>query len=318
MKILFMGTPNFSVPILEAIHKNYEICGVVTQPDKPVGRKKVLTPSPVKEKALELNLPIYQPQRIKEEVKTLLALEPDVIITAAYGQILPKELLEVPPYKAVNVHASLLPKLRGGAPIQRAIMRGFKETGVTIMYMSQKMDAGAILNQKALPIASDETSETLFEKLSYLGRDLLLETLPKLFENNLTPIPQNTKDVTYAYNLKPEEELLDFNELGDTLEAKIRAFYPEPNTYTYLDLEKLKVIEAKFSSCENFYKHHSDAPNGTVLKIIENGIAIKTPNGKLIITKLQLAGKKAMDVKDFMNGAGKSKVKLGMILKTPH
>lgn len=311
MRILFMGTPTFSVPILKALHQDYTVCAVVTQPDKPVGRKQILTPSPVKEAALALNLPVLQPRRIKDELETITALKPDVIITAAYGQILPKALLDYPKKGAINVHASLLPELRGGAPIQRAIERRYKTTGVTIMKMSQKMDAGAIYAQKAMTIDEDETSDTLFEKLSFIGKDLLLKVLPDILSNKLHAVPQNEELVTYAYNIKPEEELLDFNMPGEMLEAKIRAFYPTPNTYTYLESDKLKVIKADFHQTTT----KSTIKNGTVVDITNQGIVVKTPTGYLTLKHVQLAGKKAMPVNDFMNGIGKTRVKVGIIFK---
>lgn len=318
MKILFMGTPTFSVPILEALAEKYPVCGVVTQPDKPVGRKKVLTPPPVKQSAEALNIPVFQPRKIKEDYQSLIDLKADCIVTAAYGQIIPKALLDAPEYGAINIHASLLPKLRGGAPIQRAIERRHKETGITIMKMSTRMDAGDIYKQKALPINERETSETLFPKLSLLGRDMIIEVLPEIFAKTLHATPQNEEEATYAYNIKPEEEYLDFNQAGEDLDAKIRAFYPEPNTYTYLHKEKLKVIQAEFFNCESFFTLHGDKENGQILKIIDDGIGVKTPTGALMLKVVQLQGKKAMPVKDFMNGAGKHKVFEGMVLKKPH
>lgn len=317
MNIVFMGTPEFSVPILTALAERYTIVGIVTQPDKPVGRKRILSASPVKNEALSLGLTLLQPQRIRVDYDAILALNPDLIITAAYGQILPKALLERPRYGAINVHASLLPKLRGGAPVQRAIERGHKTTGITIMKMATKMDAGDIYAQKAIAIEKDETSGTLFPKLSQLGRDLLIEVLPSILSGALTATPQNEDAVTYAYNLKPEEEYLDFNQPGEQLEAKIRAFYPEPSTYTYLGEEKFKIRKAEFFNCESFFPLHGNKANGEVLKIIDNGIGIKTETGALIATEVQLQGRKAMAARDFMNGIGKAKIVPGLILKKP-
>lgn len=311
MNIVFMGTPSFSVPILKALHETYGVRLVVTQPDMPVGRKRILTPTPVKTYALEQQIEVFQPVKIKQDYQKIIDLNPDIIITAAYGQIIPEVIINTPKYKAINVHASLLPKYRGGAPIQRAIMNNDKETGITIMMMSKAMDAGDILSQKSIPIESHDTGESLFEKLSLLGRDLLLETLPKIFDQTITPVPQNENLVTYAYNLKPEEELLDFNDQVENLEAKIRAFYKEPNTYTFIDHQKLKVIKASIHQCDNFMKHHSEQENGTIIKFFDNGIAVKCQNGALILTEVQLAGKKAMSAKDFMNGSGRQLLKIG-------
>ncbi|WP_373780824.1 methionyl-tRNA formyltransferase, partial [Jeotgalibaca porci] len=193
-KIIFMGTPEFSVPILQALFDSeYEVIAVVTQPDRPVGRKRILTPPPVKELALKYTVPIFQPEKISgsEEMAALIALEADVIVTAAYGQFLPTKLLNAPKHRAINVHASLLPKYRGGAPVHYAIINGDKETGVSIMYMERKMDAGDVLSQKSIPITSSDDVQTMFDKLSTLGRDLLMETLPKLFTGDINPVPQD-------------------------------------------------------------------------------------------------------------------------------
>lgn len=314
MNIVFMGTPKFSVPILEALHQTYGVKMVVTQPDKPVGRKKVLTPPPVKEKALELGINVFQPKQIKKETETILNENPDIIITAAYGQILPEVLLNTPPFKAVNVHASLLPLLRGGAPIQRAIERGFKETGVTVMYMHKKMDAGDIISQKTVKLDQTETADELFETLSEVGKTLLMDTLPYIFDGSIRPIPQDINKVTYAYNITREEERLDFSLPVEALEAKIRAFYSKPNTYTTLHNKKLKVIKARIHQCQNFVKNHAEEPAGKVIKFFDDGIAVKAKNGALVLTEVQLEGKKAMPASEFMKGAGQNLLKIGDIL----
>ena len=208
LKIVFMGTPNFSVPILEALIEKYEVVGVVTQPDKEVGRKRILQPTPVKECALAHNVKVFQPKNIREEYQEIIDLNPDLIVTAAYGQIVGTKLLKYPKYKSINVHASLLPLYRGGAPIHKAIMDGQKETGVTIMYMEKKMDAGDILAQRSMPILDTDNCGLMFEKLSYLGRDLLIETIEKLIDGSIVPLKQDESKVTYAYNISKEEELL--------------------------------------------------------------------------------------------------------------
>ena len=204
-KIVFMGTPDFSVPVLQRIlHDGYEVIAVVTQPDRPVGRKRVMTPPPVKVEALKHNIPVYQPEKIRnrEDLDQILALEPDLIVTAAFGQILPKELLDAPKLGCINVHASLLPELRGGAPIHYAILEGKKQTGITIMYMAEKLDAGDILTQAAVEIAEDDNVGTLHDKLSAIGSDLLSETLPKLIAGELKGIPQDDAKATFASNIK--------------------------------------------------------------------------------------------------------------------
>jgi methionyl-tRNA formyltransferase len=314
MNIVFMGTPNFSVPILEALAKTYTVKLVVTQPDKPVGRKRILTKTPVKEKAEALNIPVFQPTRIKTNFQPILDANPDIIITAAYGQLIPEILLTEPPFNAINVHASLLPKLRGGAPIQRAIERLHKETGVTIMYMAKGMDTGDIIAQQSIIIKNDDTSETLFNTLSHLGTDLLIKTLPTIFNGTHKRIKQNNQDASYAYNIKRDEERLDFTKDAIILDAKIRAYYPEPNTYTITNGKKLKVIKSRLHHCENFDKNHRQDANGQVIKHFKDGFAVKCNQGVLVITEVQLAGKKAMSSRDFLNGAGKQLVSVGTVL----
>ena len=306
MRIVFFGTPSFSVPILEALHHQYEVVLVVTQPDTYDYKKKVMRFSPVKEKAIELGLDVCQPERIKTSVNEVLNTHPDIIITAAYGQILPKPLLEIPPYKAINVHASLLPKLRGGAPIQRAIERLHQCTGVTIMQMVPKMDAGAIIAQSSLTINPRDTSDILFEKLSHLGVKLLLQTLPLIKRNEATYTPQNEDDATYAYALKREEEKLDFHRTAEQLDAKIRAFYPSPNTYFNVQNTSIKVIEAHFLT----NNHMESIVPGTIVGIDKNALQIQSLQGILCITKVQLPGKKAMPIAAFMNGKGQVLIKI--------
>ncbi len=314
MNIVFMGTPDFSVPLLEALHERYTIKLVVTQPDMPKGRKRILTAPPIKEKAEALGLDVYQPASIKQAYQPILDASPDIIVTAAYGQIIPDVLLETPPHKAINVHASLLPALRGGAPIQRAIERRHKETGITIMRMAKKMDAGDILIQRTLTIREDETGSSLFNRLSHLAKDLLIDSLPKIIDGTLTPSPQNHEEATYAYTLKREEERLDFNQSVLDLDAKIRAFYETPNTYTTINGQKLKVIKARIHTCSNFLKNHAEEANGTVIKTLDDGVVIKCSDGALVLTRVQLAGKKPMTASEFMRGLGKRLLDKGVVL----
>ncbi len=299
MNIVFMGTPDFSVPILNALADAYRISLVVTQPDKPKGRKRKLAKPPVKEAAEALDLPVFQPRRLKDSVEEVLACDPDLIVTAAYGQILPGKLLDHPPHGAVNVHASLLPKLRGGAPIQRAIERAHDETGITIMKMGRGMDTGPIIAQRAVPIAQDETGGSLFKKLSLLGRDLLLETLGDYLDGEIQAKDQNDEEATYAYAIKPGEEALDLTRPADALERKIRAFHPEPNTYLPIADRRLKVIRAQadMSAC-------ADQP-GTVMGMSEKGPVIACGKGSLTLLEVQPPSKKPMDAVSFMNGAGR-------------
>ncbi len=314
MKIVFMGTPDFSVPILRKLHKDYNVVLVVTKPDTPQGRKRIMTPPPVKVYAERHKIPCFQPSHIKRDYQPILDAEPDLIITAAYGQIIPKALLDFPRLGCINVHASLLPKLRGGAPIQRAIERRHTTTGVTIMEMVKAMDAGDILAQVSLKIDPLETAGTLFDKLSNLGAELLMTTLPDVKHQRIKAQPQNPDEVTYAYNITRAEERLDFSQSVFDLEAKIRAFHPQPNTYAIVNDKKLKIIFSRVHQCQNFFTKHQDTPNGTILKHFEDGFAIKCPDGALVATHVQLEGKNPMTAEQFLRGAGQNLVKIGEIL----
>ena len=208
VKVVFMGTPDFSVPVLEGLIENYQVIGIVTQPDRKVGRRQEVVFSPVKEVALKHNIPVFQPEKIRSDYTDILALEPDIIITCAYGQIIPKEILEYPKYGCINVHASLLPKLRGGAPIHHAIIDGYDKTGITIMYMDEAMDSGDIISQRETKILDLDTVESLHDRLSSLGRELLLDTLPSILDGSAKRVKQDADSVTYAYNIQREEEYL--------------------------------------------------------------------------------------------------------------
>lgn len=315
MKIVFMGTPNFSVQILESVHKKYGVDLVVTQPDKFVGRKKVLTFSPVKAKAVELNIPVFQPRQIKTEYQEVLDVQPDIIITAAYGQIIPQEIIDYPKLGCINVHGSLLPKLRGGAPIQRAIERGHSKTGVTIMYMAMKMDSGDIISQREIDILDSDNSGTLFDKLSDLGNDLLLDTLPSIFDGTNNRYPQNLDEVTYGFNLKREEELIDWSKTPQEIERKLRAFSPGPYLYTTIDGKALKVFDVEIHNCTEFEKHHGHQEDGSILKIFDDAIGVKANNGVIKIKEVQLSGKQRQTVKVFMNGAGRNLIRVNKVFK---
>lgn len=298
LNIVFMGTPQFSVPILEALIETHNVIGVVTQPDKEVGRKKILTPTPVKECALKHNIPVYQPKKIRKEFEEIKALNPDIIITAAYGQIVGMELLDSPKYRSINVHGSLLPKYRGGAPIQRSIMNGDEYTGITIMYMEKGMDSGDILSQRKLKIEEEDNNETVFEKMSYLGRDLLLETLPLLIEGNITPLKQNESEVTYAYNILPEEELLDFSKNARCVFNHIRALSPAPGAYFMLKGEKIKIYASKVSELT----HQEEV--GSIINVSKKGFMIACGEGTVLeILEIQQTGKNRISARDFANGA---------------
>ncbi|MGN7310361.1 methionyl-tRNA formyltransferase [Alkalicoccobacillus gibsonii] len=306
MNIVFMGTPDFAVPVLSALHSTYPVKAVVTQPDRPVGRKKTLTPPPVKVKAEELGLPVLQPEKIKNEWQIVADLEPDLIVTAAFGQILPQELLDVPKYKCLNVHASLLPEYRGGAPIHQAIIDGKKETGITIMYMAQKLDAGDILSQESVKISGDDNVGTLHDKLSEIGAPLLIRTIKQLLNNEITPIKQDDEKATFARNISREMEKLDWSKSAKDLYNQIRGLCPWPVAYTTLEGQNLKVWKAELVEEES-----TESESGVIVKLNDEGLFISTGNkGMIKITELQPAGKKRMDAAAFYRGVGQ-KVALG-------
>lgn len=298
LKIVFMGTPTFSVPILEALIEKYDVIGVVTQPDKCVGRKQEIKFSPVKECALKHNIPLFQPVKIREDYQNIIDLNPDLIVTAAYGQIVGMKLLNSPKFRSINVHASLLPKYRGGAPIHEAIKRGEKKTGVSIMYMEKKMDAGDILGVKEVPITDDDNCGTMFEKLSYAGRDILMEVIPLLVEGKITPIKQNEEEATFAYNVTKEEERIDFNQSSRDVFNHIRAYNPYPICHMVLGNDVIKVYNSRVSN----ETHHQDP--GTVIKATKQGFLMACGDNTTIeILEVQPSGKKVMKASDFANGA---------------
>ena len=298
VKVVFMGTPEFSVNILSMLITNTKVIGVVTQPDKMVGRKKEIVFSPIKELALKNNIKVLQPIKIKEDYQDILALEPDIIITAAYGQIIPKEILDYPKYGCINVHASLLPKLRGGAPIQHAIIDGYKKTGITIMYMDPKMDAGDIIKQASVDILDDDTYQTLHDKLSLLGTNLLLEVLPSIVNNTNSRIKQDINEVTYAYNIDRSEELLDFTKTKEEIYNKIRGLNPNPGSYFLLDGKIIKVY--KSLKIDNL--NYQERIDGEIVLVTKNSFSIKTKDGLLEILEIKPEGKSKMLVSNYLNG----------------
>ncbi|WP_343310462.1 methionyl-tRNA formyltransferase [Bacillus atrophaeus] len=312
-RIVFMGTPDFSVPVLRTlIDEGYEVVGVVTQPDRPKGRKKVMTPPPVKEEALRHGITVLQPEKVRqdEEIEKVLALKPDLIVTAAFGQILPKKLLDSPKYGCINVHASLLPELRGGAPIHYSILQGKKKTGVTIMYMVEKLDAGDMLSKIEVDIEEKDNVGTLHDKLSKAGAELLSQTVPDVIKGNVTPIQQDEGKATYAPNIKREQELIDWSRSGEDLYNQVRGLNPWPVAYTTLNGQNLKIWSAKKTPAQK------KAEPGTVIAVEENGIVVATGNETaLLVTELQPAGKKRMEGEDFVRGAN---VQTGEVLGVKH
>ena len=296
MRVIFMGTPDFSAPALERLHKEHEVIAVVTQPDKPRGRSGRLMPCPVKEKALELGLKVLQPESAREETfaEELKELAPDVIVVIAYGQILPAEILDLPEYGCVNVHASLLPKYRGAAPIQWAVINGDEFTGVTTMLMNEGLDTGDILLKKEVKIEEKETGGSLFEKLSGVGADLMIDTLLALEKGEITPEPQNEEDASKVGLLNKAMGELDFSRDAAELERLIRGLDPWPGAYTFFRGKKLSLWEADVAE--------GNAEAGVVKEVGRDHIDVGCGSGILRITRLQAEGKKQMSARDFLNG----------------
>lgn len=309
IRIVFMGTPEFAVPVFIALAKDYNVVAVVTQPDKKVGRKQILTPSPIKKASAEFNIPVLQPVRIKDEYEEVLKYKPDMIITCAYGQIIPKVLLDYPKYKCINVHASLLPKLRGGAPIHHAIMDGYDKTGITIMYMDTKMDTGDIISESETDITKEDTLGSLHDRLSEMGKDLLLETLPDIISGNIHPVKQNEKEATYGYNITKEDEKIDFAKTNVEVDNKVRALNPTPGAYTTINGKRMKVYDVRLSD-----RYYANTEPGTIVGFEKDGIRVVAGNKEVILTDIAIEGKKRCLVKDYLNGIDKKEL-LGVVLK---
>ena len=309
MKVVFMGTPEFAVPILKLLIDEYDVVGVVTQPDRMVGRKRIITPPPVKELALEHNIKVFQPLKIKEDYQEILDLAPDLIVTCAYGQILPEEILHFPKYGCINVHASLLPKLRGGAPIHHAIIDGYKETGITIMYMSKKMDQGDILTQVKTPILDDDTLGSLQYKLSEMAKDLLKSTIPLLIKDKIIPLKQHEEEATYGYNISREEERIDFTKSMEEVDRQVRGLNPVPGAYTTLNGKILKIYDVRFGD-----RYYPNTEDGTIVDFHHDGFSVVCGKKELVITDMALEGKRRCAAKDFLNGVKKEELK-GTVLR---
>ncbi len=301
-RVVFMGTPDFSVPVLEMLIKETNVIMVVTQPDSYVGRHHELTYSPVKKVALEHNIEVYQPEKIRKEYEHIIEAKPDIVITCAYGQIIPSEILDAPKYKAINVHASLLPKLRGGSPLHRAILDGYSETGITIMYMAPGMDDGDIITQEKIEISDSDNVGTIHDKLSVLGSKLLFETLPSIFDGTNNRIKQDESEVTFAYNIKREEEKVDFSKSAREVFNHIRGLYPFPCAYTEINGEVVKLCESKIGES-------TSGEVSTITNIYKDSIGIKCSDKEILITRVKPSGKKEMSARDFINGRKSEELK---------
>ena len=299
MKVVFMGTPDFSVGALEALVKaGHEVTAVVTQPDRQKGRSLEMSFSPVKECALRYELPVFQPEKIKtaEAVEVLRGYEADIFVVAAFGQILSKEILEMPKYGCINIHASLLPKYRGAAPIQWAILNGDAVTGVTIMQMNEGLDTGDILTTKEVEISAEETGESLFDKLALAGAELLIETLPEIEKGTLTPIKQEEEKASHVRMLTKEMGKIDWEKEAIVLERLVRGMNSWPSAYCRLRNKNMKVWRAAV------LEEDTDARPGEIVNVTKDALYIQTGKGQLVLQEVQLESKKRMPVKDFLIG----------------
>ncbi|MBL8045298.1 MAG: methionyl-tRNA formyltransferase [Anaerolineales bacterium] len=296
-RIVFMGTPEFAVPSLHTLHQNYTVVGVVTQPDRAAGRGNKVAFSPVKQFAMQAGLPLIQPHKLREPdaQAQLAAWQPDLIVVAAFGQILKPAVLNLPPHGCINVHASLLPRWRGAAPIAASILAGDTETGCTIMHMDVGLDTGAMLAKRAEPIAADDTTATLTARLAQLGADLLIETLPSILSGTLTPTPQNDEQATYAPQLKKEDGHLNFAQTAEVLERRVRAFTPWPGTFALWNGQPVKILKTSLAP-------DMRGEPGTVAQT-PRGVAVACGTGGLLLEVIQPAGKKPMPAADFARGA---------------
>jgi len=293
--VVFMGSPDFSSPTLRALAQTCEVVGVVTQPDRASGRGRELKAPPVKTLALELGIPVIQPEKLRkpEAMEQLQLWKPELIVVAAFGQILRKDVLELPRHGCINVHASLLPRWRGAAPINAAILHGDEETGVTIMQMDVGLDTGPMLSQRSIRLTAEDTAGSVFEKLSQLGAELLIETLPEYLSGKLQPVPQPEEGVTYAPMLKKEEGRLDFTQDAVELERRVRAFNPWPGAFMDFDGALLKVHRARVEAGEAAAGHRL---------VVQDQPAVGARGGLLVLEEVQPAGKKSMSGKAFLAG----------------
>lgn len=300
MKIVYMGTPDFAVLPLRAMKEaGYEVAAVVTQPDKPKGRGKTMLPTPVKEEAVSLGIPVHQPAKVRdpEFQETLKGIAPDLIVVAAFGQIIPKTILTLPRFGCINIHASLLPKYRGAAPIQQAVIDGEKESGVTIQKMGEGLDTGDMISKEVVVLSKEETGGSLFDKLSKAGADLLVKTLPSIFDGTAVYEKQPEESPTpYAAMITKQMGLLDFTKSAEVLERLVRGLNPWPSVYTFLNGKTLKVWKSSVG------EEKGSALPGTVVKTDRRGIHVACCDKTLILEEIQLEGKKRMDADAFLRG----------------
>lgn len=308
IKVVFMGTPSFAVPVLEKLIENYNVIMVVCQPDRAKDKKGNIIYPPVKELALKNNIEVYQPLKLSSEYEHIIEKNPDIIITCAYGQILPSSLLDYPKYGCINVHGSLLPRLRGGAPIHHAIINGDKETGITIMYMDKKMDAGDIISQKSLEIKNTDNLDSIYSSLSTLGSELLIETLPSIINGTNNRIKQNENEVTFGYNISKEDELINFNDSAINIFNKVRGLCSIPGASCYYNGKRLKIYEVEVTN-----KLSKDIP-GKIVEVNKDSLIVTTKDYLIKIKDIKLEGKKRCMVSEYLNGIHDKSSLLGGIL----
>ena len=307
IKVVFMGTPTFAVPVLEKLIDNYNVVLVVCQPDRNKDRKgKVIIP-PIKELALKHNIEVFQPLKLKEDYQKIIDAKPDIIITCAYGQIVPKIILDYPQYGCINVHGSLLPELRGGAPIHWAIIRGYKETGITIMHMSEKMDAGDIISQEKIEITDDTTLDSLYHDMSILGSELLVKSLPNIINGSADRIKQDEKLVTFGYNISKEDELIDFNKNPREIFNLVRGLNSIPGAYCIFNDKRMKIYKV-----EPVNKKVNNEP-GTIFEVDNNSFKVACKDGYINVLEIAIEGKKRCTVHDYFNGINKNSL-IGSVL----
>lgn len=308
LNIVYMGTPSFSVPALESLNEHYNVSMVVTQKDKPKGRGKKVQFTEVKEKALDLGLEVFQPDNINspESLAKIKELEPDFIVVAAYGQILKKELLDLPKYKCINIHASLLPKYRGAAPINWSIVDGNKSTGITIMEMALGLDTGDMIVWEETKIDYEEDQESLYKRLSEIGARLIIDGINGIWDGSIRPIPQDDSKSTYAPRISKEMGLIDWSKPAQEIHNLVRGFKPWPSAYTDYNGETMKIHRSFYEEVE------SEGQVGEIIKVNSDNLIIKTGKGNLIVYELQFPNKKKMIVEDYLKG---NSIDQGLILK---
>ena len=310
IRVVFMGTPSFAVPILEGLIENYNVVMVVCQPDRRKNRKGEIIKPDTKVVAEKYEIPVFQPSKVKMEYDEILKANPDMIVTCAYGQIIPEEILNFPRFGCINVHGSLLPKLRGGAPIHWAIINGERETGITVMKMDKKMDAGDIISSKSIVIDDNMVLDTLYSKMSYLGKELLLETIPSIIDGTCNYIKQDEKMVTFGFNVTKEDEKLNFNTDVVSFRNKVRGLNSIPGAYCFMDNLRMKVYEVDVLVTDKY----SDKNIGEIVDVNNDSIVVRGINGLIYINDIAIEGKKRCKVKDYFNGIKKESL-VGKVLK---